>query len=454
MKMWTTKEIDILKENLIESKEELQKLFPDRTTKSIIHKITNLNLPRKTFYNTYSKKEDAILRDNSMKTKEELLFLLPNRKWESICYRINALDLLRDKGWSFWSDTEIKTLLDCKTMSDAISKLNRSEHAIKIKSHKLNKVFSDIGERWSEEDEIFLKLNYNNMSAEQISTHLNRSLYSVYIKANRSGINKLFFIPDMDELYSLFVEKEMMIKDIASHYSVERHIISKHIPNEWRKYYNVKQQLNKNELHDLYIEKRLSLNDIGKLFNVSNTMIHNLLKGCCIEIRNTYETQIIEIDLDYAIEQYEHGLSIEKISKLLNISNMTLNKKFKSNGIPIREQSFYIAGKNHPNWKGGITPENARIRTSKEYKEWRNFVFSRDKYTCQCCGDSTGGNLHAHHIVNFSDNADERFNIANGIALCNDCHNPSVHGSFHNVYGVKNNTKEQLEEYVFSYSNN
>jgi hypothetical protein len=34
-------------------------------------------------------------------------------------------------------------------------------------------------------------------------------------------------------------------------------------------------------------------------------------------------------------------------------------------------------------WKGGITPINVKIRTSKEYKEWRKEVFCRDKYTCQ-----------------------------------------------------------------------
>lgn len=105
-------------------------------------------------------------------------------------------------------------------------------------------------------------------------------------------------------------------------------------------------------------------------------------------------------------------------------------------------------GENHYNWQGGISSDRDAIKRSKEYIEWRNKVYERDNYTCQACGDSKGRNLHAHHIENYSSNPDKRFDINNGITLCNDCHNPRVIGSFHNIYGTKNNTKEQLENYI------
>lgn len=105
-------------------------------------------------------------------------------------------------------------------------------------------------------------------------------------------------------------------------------------------------------------------------------------------------------------------------------------------------------GSGNGNWKGGITNKNQAIRNSDEYSKWRNKVFKRDNYTCMCCGDDKGGNLQAHHIINFSENESLRYDIQNGITLCKKCHSPSQYESFHHTYGTKNNTKEQLEEYI------
>jgi len=74
------------------------------------------------------------------------------------------------------------------------------------------------------------------------------------------------------------------------------------------------------------------------------------------------------------------------------------------------------------NWQGGITPETQRIRNSPEYAIWRTAIFERDHYTCQECGDSTGGNLEAHHIHEFAKYPDERFVVDNGKTLCVKCH--------------------------------
>jgi len=72
-------------------------------------------------------------------------------------------------------------------------------------------------------------------------------------------------------------------------------------------------------------------------------------------------------------------------------------------------------------WKGGITPENHRIRDSHEYMVWRTAVFERDNYTCQDCGRH-GGYLEAHHVHEFSKYPDERLLVENGKTLCLPCH--------------------------------
>lgn len=114
--------------------------------------------------------------------------------------------------------------------------------------------------------------------------------------------------------------------------------------------------------------------------------------------------------------------------------NISLGKLGKSN--------YKIKGDKCHLWKGGITPENHKVRDSLEYKIWRRAIFSRDNFTCQKCSQ-WGGKLRAHHINNFSDFPELRLIVENGITLCKECHN-----EFHRKYGIKNNTNEQLLEFL------
>lgn len=79
------------------------------------------------------------------------------------------------------------------------------------------------------------------------------------------------------------------------------------------------------------------------------------------------------------------------------------------------------SGEYHWNWQGGKTPVNQRERSSKEYAEWRKAVFERDGFTCQLCGQ-VGGGLQAHHIQHWSTNVNERYQVQNGVTLCEKCH--------------------------------
>ncbi len=100
-------------------------------------------------------------------------------------------------------------------------------------------------------------------------------------------------------------------------------------------------------------------------------------------------------------------------------------------------------GENNTSWKGGITPENIRVRTSAEYEKWRSLVFQRDSYTCIKCEDSLGGNLNAHHMYNFAEFVSLRMEVSNGITMCESCHE-----KFHGTFGYTNNNPSQVVDFV------
>lgn len=80
-----------------------------------------------------------------------------------------------------------------------------------------------------------------------------------------------------------------------------------------------------------------------------------------------------------------------------------------------------LSGKKHWNWKGGITPINQQDRNTTEYKEWRTSIFCRDNYTCKLC-NKKGNELNAHHIKEWANFPEDRFDINNGVTLCESCH--------------------------------
>lgn len=107
-----------------------------------------------------------------------------------------------------------------------------------------------------------------------------------------------------------------------------------------------------------------------------------------------------------------------------------------------KNKKSLIPKEKHWNYQGGITPENRKVRNSLEIKIWRKAVFERDNYTCQKYG-IRGGSLVAHHINNFADFSELRTSIENGITL-----SEKAHKEFHKIYGKRNNTKEQLNEFL------
>lgn len=123
----------------------------------------------------------------------------------------------------------------------------------------------------------------------------------------------------------------------------------------------------------------------------------------------------------------------KEVSKCVICGNNTKNWRHKtcSNTCFRNFQKKRYTNENNPNWRGGVRKPNATIRASEIYKEWRNEVFERDKYTCQDCGQ-IGWELHAHHIKPFSKYPELRTELSNGITLCKKCHSKH-HPSLRNL---------------------
>jgi hypothetical protein len=78
------------------------------------------------------------------------------------------------------------------------------------------------------------------------------------------------------------------------------------------------------------------------------------------------------------------------------------------------------SGQNHWNWQGGISRSKKTGYWSPQYKAWRTSVFKRDSYTCQECGAKSY--ITAHHIKSFARYPELRYELSNGLTLCEPCH--------------------------------
>lgn len=126
-----------------------------------------------------------------------------------------------------------------------------------------------------------------------------------------------------------------------------------------------------------------------------------------------------------------------------NISKISLNC-FKKGQRCRKCANKKQSGKNNPNYNPNLTDENRKKNRMNDplYHIWRTEVYGRDYFACQKCIQK-GVYLNAHHIKNYSINKELRLDIDNGITFCLCCHK-----KFHKIYGRKNNTKEQLKEFL------
>ncbi len=183
-------------------------------------------------------------------------------------------------------------------------------------------------------------------------------------------------------------------------------------------------------LYDQYVIQSKSAETIAKIVGCTKYPVYRRLKEFGIPLRKRTSKYPLLNDKQWLIDKYvEQQLSIKEIAKISGSTPGNVSSALVVLGIKTRnsQEAFKVKypdgrrGESHPGWKGGITPLNHLIRTSKEYKAWRKAVFEHDNYTCQHCGQR-GGDLEADHIKQFAYYVDLRFELENGRTLCKECH--------------------------------
>jgi len=192
-------------------------------------------------------------------------------------------------------------------------------------------------------------------------------------------------------------------------------------------------------LEEKYFRENLSLSKIAKLIPCSTRAIHRCFVRLEIPFKPKHITYGDIVYPDRTGEKNPHWQPNK--AKCLDCQEILKN----SYAIRCHScHSKYYRGKNHHSWKPTdecVGGEAMQARNSVEYKEWRLSVWVRDKTKCQICGIRKDP-MVAHHLDGFNLFPEKRFDVDNGVTLC-DFH----HISFHSNYGFGNNTKEQFEEF-------
>lgn len=135
----------------------------------------------------------------------------------------------------------------------------------------------------------------------------------------------------------------------------------------------------------------------------------------------------------------------ENCGKLVSVKPYTYNKSehhYCSDNCTREHRPTWFNGEKIYNYDPKRSNELRKSqRKSQEDSIFINGVKKRDNYTCQCC-DNRGGKLVSHHLESYNSNVEGRYNIDNGITLCEECHK-----KFHKQYGYGNNTTEQYKKF-------
>lgn len=81
-------------------------------------------------------------------------------------------------------------------------------------------------------------------------------------------------------------------------------------------------------------------------------------------------------------------------------------------------------GENHYRWiKDRSKLKKSDRRNDSLYREWRANVWKRDAFKCKLANQDCQGRIEAHHILNWQNFPEFRYQLNNGITVCH-AHHP------------------------------
>lgn len=159
---------------------------------------------------------------------------------------------------------------------------------------------------------------------------------------------------------------------------------------------------------------------------------------------------------DRSTETFRNNYGVDHPMQLQHMQDRVAKTCMEKYGVECYLQLNYgsdaLMKDKNPNWNPSKTEEDRiKERRTHEYREWRKSVFERDGYKCVKCGKKgvkygskcRSNGLNAHHIKNYKSHLNLRYEVDNGVTLCNVCH-----CEFHGKYGNKDNNMEQLTEFL------
>jgi len=197
------------------------------------------------------------------------------------------------------------------------------------------------------------------------------------------------------------------------------------------------------EIKRLYVEERLPIRSVAERLNLSTSTLRRRMKSFSIKSRDKnhgrndwWQTEEF-LSKSYIIGLKSTVIIAEEVGSTPGtvatwLKNFKIDRREKGGSLRGQKMSLssrkkmsaakkgkYI-GESNPNWKGNLVSDEVRERRSYIAKKWRNIILQRDGYKCQKCGNKE--KLHVHHIQEFKDHRELRWDINNGVTVCVSCH--------------------------------